>query len=129
MSTKLGYLISDYRTRCPKENRKTQKEMAVVLGKTTTSYQYYENNHTIPPIETLLLIGETLNIPPGELLSTAYPERAEYLKSGFDKWLPPDVHKQITDRLDTELSADAGANQRIAAYIEALADYLKHKSD
>lgn len=83
----LGNVIKDYR----KAAKLTQKQLADRLGKAESTVRMWELGKNTPPLDTLKMIGETLNVPLGELLTRAgyYEEFKAMVKENLNK--PPTI--------------------------------------
>lgn len=116
-----------------KRSKKSQEEMATILGLTRSSYSGYENGVADPSIDTLLLICDHYQLPMDTLLRKDFSSFSESEWQSVEKGLNVDVQGKslrvltsLVDENDNELIEMIPAQAR-AGYTVGYSDpeYLK----
>lgn len=122
MVDNLGHTIKKYR----KLKKLTQKELSKLVGISERTLQNYENEETIPTVETLYKISDALDIEYSVLLDTEEGGYASDFESSKNiepsKW-KPEFYEKLTEKffigyLNNLISSSANETIKNAGFTE-----------
>lgn len=130
-SLQFGAMLAKYRFLQPDGQKLTQSAVASRCNIAVSTYSKYEQGVYIPEIDRVLLLGKELNIPPAELLSTAYPAYTDYFSrlSSFPYPVPAKLSEQIlkTISIDTYKDDDERLSDLVRIIIKYVLDLKNNK--